>query len=85
MNRSKRIIDILTQALAPGYLELRDESGQHKGHAGARPEGETHYRLLIASAAFSGLNKVQCHQKIYALLADEFKSGLHALAIEIKN
>jgi BolA protein len=84
MTRAARITHILTQALAPSQLELRDESHKHAGHAGASPAGETHYRLVIASAAFEGKSRVAAHQAIYALLADEFTTGLHALAIELK-
>lgn len=84
MNRAQRITNILTQQLAPGHLELIDESHKHAGHAGAAPGGETHYRLVIASDKLSGMSKVKSHQAIYALLADEFKTGLHALSIEAK-
>lgn len=85
MSRKQRIESILTEALTPGALEVIDESSQHAGHAGARPEGETHFRLRIASPAFAGLSRVAAHQKIYALLDAEFKCGLHALAIEVKS
>lgn len=81
MNRYQRIISVLTKELAPSRLELRDDSSRHAGHAGARPEGETHFDLRISSPRFAGLSKVQCHQLVYALLKDEFSSGLHALAI----
>lgn len=81
MNRAERILSILTQEFSPSHLELHDESSRHEGHAGSRPGGETHYRLVIVSSKFNGVGKVQRHQKIYALLASEFGSGLHALSI----
>lgn len=84
MNRSERICDILTQVLAPSHLELQDDSAKHTGHTGARPEGQTHYHLIIASDKFQGRSKVQCHQMIYAALAEEFKTGLHALSIDVQ-
>lgn len=84
MNRADRIISILTQALLPSHIELTDDSAKHAGHAGAAPGGETHYTLKIRSKAFNGLNKVARHQKIYGLVAEEFKDGLHAFAIEAK-
>ncbi len=83
MNRKQRIQDILTRELSPHHLEIIDDSSKHAGHAGARPEGETHYTLVIGSAAFTGKTKVQAHQMIYGLLKPELDSGLHALAIKI--
>ncbi|MCE2926503.1 MAG: BolA family transcriptional regulator [Rickettsiales bacterium] len=84
MSRIERIKAIVTQALEPCHLEIIDESHKHAGHAGAAPGGETHYKLVISSKKLEGLTKVKAHQAIYQLLGDEFKSGLHALAIEIK-
>ena len=84
MNRAERILSILTQQLSPSQLELRDDSAKHADHAGALPGGETHYHLIVASAQFSGMNKVQRHRKIYGLLAAEFKEGLHALSIDAR-
>lgn len=83
MNRAERIRDILTRELAPHHLEIIDDSGKHAGHTGARPEGETHYSLIIGSSAFTGKTKVQAHQMVYAPLRPEFDSGLHALAIKL--
>ena len=82
VNRIERIKAILTQALSPGHLELHDDSHKHAGHAGAQPGGETHYTLVIEAAAFADKSKVVRHRMIYALLDEEFKTGLHALAIE---
>lgn len=81
MNRAQRIRAILQEKLQPTRLELKDNSGNHIGHAGARPEGETHYELLIESFAFAGKGRIQRHRIIHALLEDEFKTGLHALTI----
>ena len=44
----------LTERLAPIRLDIVDESHRHAGHAGARPEGETHFQVTIVSAAFAG-------------------------------
>ena len=82
MNRSDRIIAILTKELHPTRLELQDDSHKHAGHSGAREGGETHYSLVIESEAFCCMSAVQMHQQIYALLDAEFKNGLHALAIK---
>jgi BolA protein len=84
MNTTDRIRDLLARALAPSRLEVIDESGKHAGHAGAVPGRTTHVRVVIAADAFRGLNRVERHRKVNALLAGEIAAGLHALAIEAK-
>jgi BolA protein len=79
-----RITLRLTEAFAPVDLQVVDESHLHKGHAGHRPEGETHFRIRIAARAFAGKSRVETHRMINAALADELAAGLHALAIEAK-
>ncbi len=81
MTRKDRIAAALTEALRPIRLDIVDESDRHAGHSGARPGGETHYRLDIVSPAFVGKSRVERHRMVNALLAAEFASGLHALAI----
>ncbi|MBN34966.1 MAG: BolA family transcriptional regulator [Rhodospirillaceae bacterium] len=74
----------LTEALAPEVLDVVDESHLHAGHAGARPEGESHFRVRVVSAAFDGLNRVARQRLVYKTLADEMKTDIHALAIDAK-
>lgn len=69
------------ETLAPLRLELIDESARHAGHAGARPGGDTHWRLLIASPAFAGQPTLARHRLIYAALGDLMNDPIHALAI----
>ena len=58
MTRQARIAAALAAALNPTKLEIIDESDRHAGHSGARPGGETHYRLHIVSEAFVGKSRV---------------------------
>lgn len=67
--------------LAPTRLVVTDDSARHAGHAGARPEGETHFTVEIVAAAFEGLPRVARHRKVYGLLAGEIAGGVHALAL----
>ena len=71
----------LTDALAPDELEVIDESHLHAGHAGARPEGETHFRVRIAAAAFAGQSRLERQRKVYQILASELAGVVHALAL----
>jgi BolA protein len=68
--------------LAPVALELRDESGQHAGHAGSRPSGGSHWHLAIVSEAFRGKSAVARHRMVYEALGDLMKRDIHALRIE---
>lgn len=80
--RIDRIRDSLEQAFTPEVLEVIDDSAKHAGHAGASPEGETHYTVRIISEAFEGLSRVQLQRSINMVLASEFESGLHALSLK---
>ena len=68
--------------LHPVRLDLRDESGQHAGHAGARPSGGSHWQLTIVSEAFRGKPPVARHRMVYEALGDLMKREIHALRIE---
>ncbi|HET7549252.1 MAG TPA: BolA family protein [Usitatibacter sp.] len=69
-------------ALAPVTLDLRDESGQHAGHAGSRPSGGSHWRLAIVAEAFRGKSTVARHRMVYEALGDLMNAEIHALRIE---
>ena len=84
MTAQERITRTLEEAFRPARVNVVDESHLHKGHAGHRPEGETHFRVRIASDAFAGKSRVDSHRMVNAALAGEFAGGLHALAIEIE-
>jgi BolA family transcriptional regulator, general stress-responsive regulator len=71
----------LFAALAPSELDLVDESALHAGHAGARPEGESHFRLSIVSAAFFGKTRLDRQRMVFAALGDLMRTDIHALAI----
>jgi BolA family transcriptional regulator, general stress-responsive regulator len=71
----------LTERLAPTRLVVLDESHRHAGHAGARPGGETHFKLTVVSAAFAGLNRVARQRLVYQTLSEELAGGVHALSL----
>jgi BolA protein len=72
----------LTQRFIPSYLEVIDESHQHHGHAGARPDGESHFRVKIVAEAFRGKSRVERHRMVNEALAAELRERVHALAVE---
>ena len=80
-----RTVDLLTkkltEAFTPESLNVVDESHQHAGHAGARPGGQTHFRVYIVSEAFKGKTRIDRHRMINTVLSGDLAAGVHALAI----
>lgn len=71
----------LEAALEPVKLEVVDDSARHRGHAGSRPEGETHFRVLVVSPAFAGRSRVERERLVHAAAADLLRERVHALSI----
>jgi BolA protein len=71
----------LTERLSPSRLDIIDESHRHAGHAGAHPEGETHFAVTIVSAAFAGQSRVARQRLVYQILAEELATRVHALSL----
>lgn len=61
-------------ALQPEHLEVLDESHMHSRGL------ETHYKAVIVSEGFAGLNAVKRHQKVYGCMG-ELMQQIHALAL----
>ena len=78
------IKDRLHDALAPSVIEVIDESHKHAGHAGAHPEGESHFSVMIVSARFEGMSRIARQRLVYQHLDDLMKGRIHALALTAK-
>jgi len=72
----------LRAALSPAHLEVIDNSAKHAGHAGARPQGESHFAVIVVASAFEGQNRVQRQRMVYAALAEEMANDIHALELK---
>lgn len=86
MNRQERIQDILQAKFAPVVLEIADQSRKHASHAardGLEP-GETHYKVVMVSAALAGQSRLARQRAVNEALEPEFKTGLHALSLTLK-
>lgn len=73
MSMQQRIESTLA-ALQPEHLQVLDESHMHSRGL------ETHYKAILVSEQFQGLNAVKRHQKVYGVLG-ELMSEFHALAL----
>jgi BolA protein len=69
------------QALQPTELEVVDESERHRGHAGYREGGNTHWHVTIVSPRFAGASVVARHRMVYQALGNLMNNPIHALAI----
>jgi BolA family transcriptional regulator, general stress-responsive regulator len=79
---AREMIERLTAALSPTFLDLEDQSHQHVGHAGHDSRGESHFALIIESPAFAGLTRVDRQRRIYAALGELMRERVHALTIK---
>ena len=77
---SARITEKLRTALAPRFLDVINESANHS----VPRNSETHFKVVIVADAFSGESLIARHRRVNAILADELKSGVHALSIIAK-
>lgn len=87
-SRADRLRAALTQAFAPTVLEIQDDSARHAGHIGAQAGGQSHYSVLLVSAAFQGVSRVARSRAVHAALVAEFgtaeQGGMHALALTLR-
>ena len=74
----------LKAALSPTRLTIVDESARHQGHVGARPEGETHFRVDIVAPAFEGRSRLDRHRMVSDILAEELAGRVHALSLSTR-
>jgi len=77
------LIAKLGTAFQPSRLDVIDESARHAGHSGARPEGETHFRIEIVSDSFRGLNRVARERLVHKVLTEELRGRIHALSLAL--
>jgi BolA protein len=76
-----RMREALAAALAPTRLDIVNESELHAGHRSSPGTGESHFRILVVSAAFAGKSRIARHRIVNELLGPELKRGVHALAL----
>lgn len=83
MSVAESIGNKLEREFAPVRLEIVDESHLHAGHVGARPEGETHFRVVVVSARFAGRSRVAAQRMVHRALAEELAGPVHALSVTV--
>ena len=71
----------LTAALAPSKLDVINDSAKHRGHMGDDGSGESHFTVVIESAAFTGKSRLERQRMVNRALGDIMVERVHALAI----
>jgi len=78
--RAENIEQLLHRAFAPTFLQVKDQSHLHAGHAGAR-DGKGHFEVTIVSEIFEGVQRIGRHRMVYDALGVLMDSDIHALRI----
>lgn len=71
----------LMAALSPERLEVVNDSGRHRGHAGDDGSGESHFTVIVEAAAFAGKSRLERQRMVNRALGDIPGDRVHALAI----
>ena len=78
MSVEKKIEHTLSDNFKLSYLEVINESHMHSG-----PNTESHFKVILVSDEFDGIQLVQRHRKINELLKYELENGVHALSLHL--
>ena len=70
----------IREALLPSHLEVINESHMHN----VPPGSESHFKVIVVSDEFETKSRIQRHQTMNALLADELAGPIHALSMQTK-
>ena len=81
MNPVQKMLAARLSRLSPSSLDIRDDSAQHAGHAGAAGGGR-HFSVTIVSEQFLGLTRLARHRAVLDRVGDLIPYPVHALAIE---
>ncbi len=83
MSVTDEIRNRLEQAFRPTLLEVVDDSERHRGHAGYREGGESHFNVKIRAAAFEGQSRIARHRAVHEALGPDLVGRIHALSLDI--
>jgi BolA protein len=73
----------LVAAFAPEHIEVVDESESHRGHAGHREGGESHFHVTIRAPVFGPMGRIERHRAIHAALGKDLTGSIHALGLTV--
>ena len=82
MSIEQQMIKRLEENLSPNFLEIKNQSHLHAGHAGDNGSGESHFKVCIASPAFDGVSRINRERLVHKALG-EIMPKIHALTVKI--
>jgi BolA family transcriptional regulator, general stress-responsive regulator len=74
----------LNAAFSPILLAVVNDSANHAGHSGDDGTGESHFTVIIESAAFAGVSRLERQRMVNKALGDLPGQRVHALAIKAR-
>lgn len=83
MRVSEEIRAKLQGAFAPVALDVIDESEKHRGHAGHREGGESHFHVVLRAPAFAAMTRIERHRAVHAALGADLVGRIHALSLDL--
>ena len=72
----------LQKEFSPIKLIIQDVSEMHRGHAGFKEGGESHFIVKIKSNYFKDMTKLEIHRFINEALKEEWSLGVHSISIQ---
>ncbi|WP_061922426.1 BolA family protein [Altererythrobacter epoxidivorans] len=81
---AQEIETILSENFEPLLLEVINDSARHHGHAGDDGSGESHFTVVIESAAFAGKSRLDRQRMVIRALGDIPGQRVHAFAIRAR-
>lgn len=70
-------------AMHPTEVEVRDDSERHRGHAGWREGGETHFHIRLRAPELAGLSRLARHRRVHEVLGADLVGRIHALSLDL--
>ena len=80
---AEEIREKLAAAFDAARLEVADESEMHRGHAGWREGGETHFRVVLRAPELAAMGRIERHRAVHAALGPDLVGRIHALALDL--
>ena len=84
MNYVNIIEKTLRKTFKPVFLEVIDESEQHRGHSGFKEGTQTHFAIVIRAKIFEKMSRVSRERAIHKALGSSMMKNIHALSIKFQ-
>lgn len=75
----QKVLEGKLTACDPSHLEVINESSNHNVPKGS----ETHFKVVMVSDKFAGLQLIQRHRLVNEILHEELAGPIHALSLHL--